>query len=66
MKTSCETTLSKTNKSAEKEKRAWDELLSEKKRYIERLDEDEQAKRALRDFLLQKKLEEMYPDDPPF
>lgn len=58
--------MSKTRKSAEKEKRDWNDLLSEKKEHIKRRQQDEDALRSLRDFELQRKLQEMYPEDPPF
>lgn len=58
--------MTKTKKNPYKEQREWNELLHEKKAYILRKQEEEDGKRVLRDFDLERKLKEMYPDDPPF
>jgi hypothetical protein len=58
--------MSNTKRSSEKEKRDWNDLLSEKKEHIKRRIQEEDAKKTLRDFELERKLREMYPDDPPF
>lgn len=58
--------MSKTLKNAEKEKRGWNELLSEKKEHIKRRLQEEDAKKTLRDYELERKLKEMYPGELPF
>lgn len=57
--------MSKTIRSQRKSERGWQEILNEKKAYIERLQQEEEAKRSLLDWKRILK-EDRADDDFPF